>query len=652
MNFYIYDLETMINQFLFTGKFFGRPEIYTFEISPRMNQLNELLMHLNYLQNCKVHMVGYNSLNFDYPILHHILNNAYTTTYQSIYLKAQEIVNTRFGGFNPHSVRMSDRIIPQIDLMKVHHFDNATKATTLKALQFAMRLESVEDMPVPHGTPLTFEQMDLMRGYNVHDVTATETFLVKSLPAIKIREDLITNGVLSGDVLNYSDVKIGTEYLVRKIGRSKCYVGSKPRQTHRTQVELRSCILPKIEFRSEHFGAVRSWFEGQTIYTGSDERPKLKAELAGLEFIFGLGGVHASASSKVFETTATHIIKDIDVGGMYPAVAIANGFAPEHLGADFSLAYKQMSADRKNYHKGTSMNLVLKLANNGAFGNSGSDYSPLLDLKFLYSITVNGQLQLLQLVELLSMIPGLQLIQANTDGITALVPRECEQFFNLWCGHWEQETGLKLEYADYKKMWIRDVNNYLAVDMQGKIKRKGAYWYPETDADYWGGSGSNWNKDFSNMAVKKAIEQVHLKGVAPADIIRLLNDPFDFMLRYKTQGGATVYIGDKAQLKTVRYYVSTAGQPMRKVTPAKGVIGEFKRKNGITDAEYIKVKNEIALGAHDERIHTKNKSVYAPTSSEIEKGWLVKQCNHVRDFNWKDVDYDYYVEEIEKLRIQ
>lgn len=659
MKFYIWDLETYPGCFLFSGKFEDASETQTFEISDYVAGLNEtpvndrdrLLQWLSYVQNTGCAMVGYNSLGFDYPILHELLTSPYTFDATKASVMANTIINSQVYGQNPNMIRMQERIIPQIDLVKINHFDNVNKRVSLKALQVAMRLESVDDLPYAVAN-LSFGQIQVLRAYNVHDVVATEAFLKKCKYMIALRQELLESGVLSGDVLNYSDVKIGTEYLVRKIGRAKCFVkGSTPRQTIRQSVDFKSIILPKITFRTEAFEAVKTWFVSQTVWVGGDTRPNLQATLGGLEFFFGLGGVHASVENRKFETSETHVIKDIDVSGMYPAVAIANGFAPEHLGQDFVTAYRQMAADRKNYPKGSSMNLVLKLANNGAFGNSNNSYSCFYDPKFTYSITVNGQLQLLQLVEFLTLIPGVQLIQGNTDGITALVPKAVEHLFDLWCNEWEAITGLKLEHVPYKKMWIRDVNNYIALGMDGKIKRKGAYWYPINDEDYHGSSGSNWNKDFSMMVVQKAIEQVLIHGDNPEDVVRLICDPFDFMLRYKTPAGAKLYIGEKEMLKTVRYYVSTKGEPMKKIATPKGEIGTFKRRNSLSDSHYNKILSEIPKGTWDERIHTKNKSKYAAVTTSIESGKLVRECNRASNFNWSDVDYSYYVKEIDKLRI-
>ncbi len=650
MLLYYYDLETLPNIFTFTGKFENDPRIQTFEISSRRNDRDALLSWLSYLGNCKALMCGYNNLGFDYPVIHELLNQPYTFDATKASHLCQTIINQPFGR-PQQTIRVTDRLLPQCDLMKINHFDNPNKRTSLKSVQFAMRLDSVEDLPFAIRD-LTPPEMDQLIAYNVHDVIATEAFGTKCKHHIQIRQELLDNGVLTGDVLNYSDVKIGTEYLVRKIGRAKCYIsGSQPKQTLRASVPFRDVILPKIYFRSEPYEAVLNWFKEQTIYPTGESRPALKANLAGLEFHFGAGGVHASVESQFFESSKTHVIKDIDVGGMYPAVAIANGFAPEHLGRDFTQAYRQMSADRKQYAKGSSMNLVLKLANNGAFGNSSNVFSCMYDPKFTFAITVNGQLQLIQLIEMLSLIPDLQVIQANTDGTTLIMPREWEAFFQMWCSEWEAMTGLKLEHTEYSRMWIRDVNNYVALGVDGKIKSKGAYWFPKCDADYWGGSGSNWGKDFSMMVVQKAIEEVLVNGHKPEEIVRLFTDPFDFMIRYKTPGSAKVFIGDRPQLKTVRYYVSTRGEPMKKVAAPTGKLGAFKKKNGVTNAEYDRITAEIGPDTWDARIHNQKRSKYVEVVTSIESGRLVRQCNKASDFNWADVDYDYYIGEVRKLMI-
>lgn len=463
---YIYDLETFSNCFLFIGKFKGDSNVQVFEMSTRKNQKGELLNWLSYLQNARVEMVGYNNLGFDSPILHKLLNEVHTFDYRTAKQMADQIIGSQtYGNAGHYNVPFRERIIAQIDLAKVNHFDNANRRTSLKALQFAMRSESVEDLPYDPSMDLTSAQMDNLIKYGIHDVTETEKFLGKCEHLIDFRKELVETGVLSGDVLNYSDVKIGTEYLVKKIGRAKCYGhGNAPKQTYRDVIRFNEIILPKIQFMTEPFQAVLDWFKEQKVIVKSeDEPPKFEAKLAGIDFFFGVGGVHASVENKAFHSNEEFVIKDIDVTGMYVSVAVANGFYPEHLGQDFVLAYKQLQTDRARYKKGTSMNKVLKLAGNGVYGNSDNPFSCFYDPRYPKQVTINGQLQILQLAEVLSLIPRLQIIQVNTDGITVYYPRSLEYLLDLWIKDWEQNTGLSLEHATFKSMWIRDCNNYLAV---------------------------------------------------------------------------------------------------------------------------------------------------------------------------------------------
>lgn len=648
--YYIWDLETFPNIFLFAGKFRGHSEVQQFEISDRIDQKNELLNWLSYLRNDQVEMVGYNNLGFDYPIIHELLTNPYVFTYQKAYQVAQQIITSSTRGFSVNHVRHSDRLIPQIDIYKVCHFDNDAKRTSLKALQFAMKSESLEDLPFAIRD-LNHQEKNTLAQYNIHDITETEKFFNLQEGAVDMRREYLNEGILQGDVLNYNDVKIGVEYLISRIGRNKCFSGSKPKQTFRTQVEFNKIILPKVTYRTEPFQNVLSWFKSQTIYLASEApKPKLEATLGGLDFHFGVGGVHASADNKVYHSDDKYQIIDIDVSGMYVAVAIANKFGPEHLGEAFTAAYKQIKEDRARYAKGSSRNGVMKLAGNGAFGNFNNPYSPMFDPQCLYSVTTNGQLQLLQLVEMLDLLPDCELIQANTDGITVRVLKENINFFNLWCREWEKMTGLELEEVKYSRMWIRDVNNYIAEyeDKKKGFKLKGAYWYPETIKDY-SEPVMSWHKDFSNLASIKATVKAMTHSWPLEFAIRLMTDKFDFMLREKAKGETKLFIGEEEQLKTVRYYVSVSGKPMKKVSLPKGEIGQYKRANKIDDKVFDAVIKEIGKGVWDARIHTKNKSKYAIVETSVQSGWKVKQCNLASKFDWTDVDWKYYIEEANKL---
>jgi hypothetical protein len=644
--YYIYDKEAYPNCFIFGGKFRGDQQYQQFEISDRMNQLTDLVSWLGYLRNLGVEMMGFNNLEYDYPILHELITNPYTFTYQRAFEVSQQIITQENRNIRIPGIKLEHRYIPQIDLRKINHFDNPARMTSLKALQFAMRSPSLEDLPFKIR-PLEHHEKDQLKSYNLHDLDETERFSYKCDHMIQARREYLAEGILQGDVLNYSDVKIGEALLVAKIGRNKCYSGSKARGTFRPHIAFNKIILNKIYYRTEAYNEVLSWFKAQNVYDNDENSPGMKKNLAGLDFHFGVGGLHASADNKIFHTDDEYQIIDIDVAGMYVAVAIANRFAPEHLGESFVVAYKDIQQARARYPKGSSMNAALKLAGNGAYGKSNSVFSPMYDPQYLLSITTNGQLQILQLVEFIEMLPFCELIQANTDGITVRVRKDMIPWFNMWCREWEKMTGLVLEEVLYKRMWIRDVNNYIAEKMDGKLKLKGAYWYPATEADYEG----VWYKDFSNLASIKAAVRAIVDSWPLEAAVKLVTDPFDFMQRYKATGESRLFIGDQEQLKTVRYYVSVSGQPMKKVSPPKGEMGQFKRKNRISDKYFNDVMKEIGKDKWDDRIHTKNKSKYSINETAVNSGYKVKECNRVEKFDFKDVDWNYYIEEAKKLII-
>lgn len=49
---------------------------------------------------------------------------------------------------------------------------------------------------------------------------------------------------------------------------------------------------------------------------------------------------------------------------------------------------------------------------------------------------------------------------------------------------WEKRTGLTMEFDEYRKVFQKDVNNYIVVDPDGKYKSKGAYVKKLNNLDY------------------------------------------------------------------------------------------------------------------------------------------------------------------------
>ena len=502
-----YDIETFPNCFTLAAECVDSPFTWMFEISDQRNDSREIIDWLTWLKNSNARMVSFNGLGFDYPVLHTLIRMGHSDA-NTLYQKAMAIIHSQDddGGRWMHQVKPSDRFVQQIDLFKIHHFDNKARATSLKMLEFNMRSDTIEDLPFKVGTMLNREQIEVLKQYNKHDVAQTKKFLHESLDMLSFREKL--NTMFPGrDWLNYNDTKIGKDYFTMKLEEAgvSCYdfgpKGRTPRQTKRPVIALKDAILPWITFEQPEFNRVLNWLKAQSITETKGVFNDLTACVNGFTFVFGLGGIHGSVESTVVESDDENIIVDLDVTSYYPNLAITNGFYPAHLGKEFVSIYKYLFEQRKSYPKKSAESAMLKLALNGVYGDSNNQFSVFYDPLFTMSITLNGQLLLCLLAEGLMHIPGLRIIQVNTDGLTVRVPRSHKMLVDLARAAWQSRTGLNLEEAIYKAMMVRDVNNYIGVFMDGSTKRKGAY---EWDME--------WHQNAGGLVIAKVAEKVLVEG--------------------------------------------------------------------------------------------------------------------------------------------
>ena len=607
-----YDIETFPNCFTLAAECVDSPFTWMFEISDQRNDSREIIDWLTWLKNSNARMVSFNGLGFDYPVLHTLIRMGHSDA-NTLYQKAMAIIHSQDddGGRWMHQVKPSDRFVQQIDLFKIHHFDNKARATSLKMLEFNMRSDTIEDLPFKVGTMLNREQIEVLKQYNKHDVAQTKKFLHESLDMLSFREKL--NTMFPGrDWLNYNDTKIGKDYFTMKLEEAgvSCYdfgpKGRTPRQTKRPVIALKDAILPWITFEQPEFNRVLNWLKAQSITETKGVFNDLTACVNGFTFVFGLGGIHGSVESTVVESDDENIIVDLDVTSYYPNLAITNGFYPAHLGKEFVSIYKYLFEQRKSYPKKSAESAMLKLALNGVYGDSNNQFSVFYDPLFTMSITLNGQLLLCLLAEGLMHIPGLRIIQVNTDGLTVRVPRSHKMLVDLARAAWQSRTGLNLEEAVYKAMMVRDVNNYIGVFMDGSTKRKGAY---EWDME--------WHQNAGGLVIAKVAEKVLVEGAPIRKTLQEWPDIMDFMLRTKVPRSSHLGIerdGVTTQLQNItRYYVAEGGgQLVKYMPPLAKKPGQWRK-------------------------------------FAVESGWGVQPCNDINDAGKLPVDFDYYVREVEKL---
>ena len=374
------------------------------------------------------------------------------------------------------------------------------------------------------------------------------------------------------------------------------------------------------------------------------KKSKVKQEnsiiVNGIKIYYGIGGLHACIESGIYETTATKQLIDVDVAGYYMNIVAKHGrkeiIYPEHLGSSFIDVVDDIIAERAKYPKGSSINNGMKLAGNGGiFGASKDRFTPIYDILYFLKIVVTGQLLIFKLIEDISLgISNITFIQVNTDGITVLIDKDkIEEFYNI-CKRWELYSLMTLEYVNYNKMWVRDVNNYIAISDKGKIKYKGAY---EIDKEL--------HKNHSMKIVHIAVSEYFLHNIPIQDTIRNHTNILDFCKRFKGTANWIVeyhYIKDfkeeiKYLSKNVRYFISTTGGALykRKLTEISKIQEEeldmiYKQGMIFTDDEDMKIKKQF-IG--------------------VDTGYNITIFNERYDIPMKDykINYNYYIKEANKL---
>lgn len=625
---FVYDAEIYPNVFTIGFTRMDSGQRWIFEVSERANHIRQFVDFMDQLGTASCRGVGFNNEHFDYPLIH-IAPQLYDLdageVLHHLWTKSQAIFAAPRNDWT-HSVWDREKVFQQVDLFKIMHFDNHARSTGLKKLEIAMRLSSVEDLPFKPGTHISRDMLDWLITYMCWDINATNLFAHKIMPNIEFRDELSER--YDRNYTNFNDTRIGKQFFIDQLENAgvSCYErisGRRmPRQTPRFEGIKVAEKLIYIPFVTTELQRMWSFFNEAVIPAEETKGffTNLSADLRGFQLDFGAGGIHGSVHKKTYHTNETHEIIDVDVTSYYPSLAIVNRWYPEHLGEAFCDIYAGLKEQRVGFKKGTPENAMLKLALNGVYGDSNNKYSPFYDPAYTMAITINGQLQLAWLAEMIKMsIPDVELIQINTDGLTVYIPRDQRYYLERVCMDWQNSTRLDLEAVRYKSMFVRDVNNYVSINddepvvpampgalkwdhKPGAVKRKNAYL---TEPEY--------HQDHSSLVVQKAVDAFLRKGIDPTEFIYGHTDPFDFMRHVKVPKSSRLEWGDKQVQNVTRYHIALAGKPLIKVMPPLASAPDKERQIG------------------------------------IDVGWNVQVCNRVDQFDWSNLNRRWYVNEAEKL---
>ncbi len=570
------DYETICNCFIAVFEHYKEDERRVFVVCEQRNDFPEFV---TFLQKCVTQNewhISYNGLAFDAQITQYILDVQHKlknldgkSIAETIYKFAQETIKkTESGGFATYSPNKLK--IRQIDLFKLNHWDNKAKMSSLKWIQYSMDWDNVEEMPHPHFEAVTDDNtLNEVIDYCINDVRSTKKILEHSKEQIQLRQTLTKEYNI--DLYSASEPRISKElflhFLSKKLGWNKAEI--KTLRTPRQSIVITDCILPYVEFQTPEFNKVLDYFRTKVI-TSTKDGFKYSMNFKGVKTDYGLGGIHGAIESGVYEAKPGWTIMTSDVTSFYPNLAIKNGFHPAHIPAkEFNELYEWFFEERKKIPKTDPKNYVYKIILNSTYGLTGDENSFLYDPKMTMQITVNGQLLLSKLAEMLSAaIPECQPLMLNTDGLEMIIPNDKVDLYMQVCAEWEKLTQLALEHDQYSKMVIGDVNNYIAIYKNGKVKCKGRFEWEDLEKK----KVAMFHKNKSFLIIPKALYAYFVNGILPEEFLAANQNIYDYCGAVKAKSGwhfeeRSIQEGipiSKRLQKIIRYYISVDGSKLVK----------------------------------------------------------------------------------------
>lgn len=383
-------------------------------------------------------MVGYNSRSYDVWILKGILCGF------DPYEITDWIINKHRKGF------LFSRELNKFPLI---NYDCSVGFRSLKELE-AFQGHDIQESNIPFDIDrkLTdWEMKDLLK-YCKHDVMETFSVFIETQVDFESHMGLIKEYNLDLYYVN----KTSTQLSAVILGASKI--------TRDDEFEISTPDVLQLG----KYDWVREWYMDWAKNERNYETMELKTEVGGIPHVFGIGGIHGAVKNYMGE--GDYLMADVE--SYYPALLIEFGYLSRNVShpekfreiRDERLILKENNDPRQ---------LPRKLVLNKASGGAKDKYNQLYDPLQSNNACVTGQLLLVDLIDKLE--GRCELIQSNTDGILIKLfdKKDRDEIINL-SNEWCDRTGMKLKFDSVSKVIQRDVNNYIIVFENGKIKRKGA----------------------------------------------------------------------------------------------------------------------------------------------------------------------------------
>lgn len=347
--------------------------------------------------------------------------------------------------------------------------------------------------------------------------------------------------------------------------------------------------------------------------------------------VLGVGGIHGAKESFI------HVgnFHARDVGSLYPNTMVLFDYLSRNIPEDKRHIYQMLLDERmeakysnKEFTEIKRVKIPTKLLINGyklplntKYGAMGAEFNKLYDPRMRLLVCITGQMAMWDLLEKIE--DHATIIQSNTDAHYYIpFSEEDEKAIDDIADDWMKRTGYTLDDDPFKAIFQKDVNNYLAVTSDGKVKFKGAI-------------GLTNGLKVSKAIVSNAFINYVVSGKDYKDFINECTDLRQFQMITKT--GWTfddtvvrdVYGNERKAQKVNRTFAIK--------DPSKSV-EIFKVKRGAV----VEEEGTTIIG---EDSYTKGlpnaPEYYAIDNEAIGEGWITID----------DIDKEYYINQVEDLLV-
>ena len=354
-------------------------------------------------------------------------------------------------------------------------------------------------------------------------------------------------------------------------------------------------------------------------------------------FSYGNGGVHSTPGDDIYvESNDEWMLMNVDATSFYPSImiqlkclsrAVEN---PDYYEYIFNERVRIKHLPNRTVEDNETQ-LAYKLILNTTFGASGNKYLDMFDPHMCTKVCRVGQLLLTALAcKLYHYVPGLKIIQTNTDGILVYFRRKDIDKVRQCEKEWTANSGINMEEDEVDRIWQRNVNNYLLVKMEKDgphIKRKGG-WLNDTIYRY----GYVMLSPLSAFVCAKAASEFLLHGT---DIIQSIvnnKDINDFAItctKGPTFRGVVQRMSDGTEVQLYK-----ANRVIASKNPELGMLYKYKVYKG--EIRYNKMPNV------PEHCKTVNEDLstydFNELKKEIDYMYYIERTADLLDIEWKTYD--------------